>query len=49
MKRLILVLLTGTALAASPLAYAAVKTIVLVHAAFVDGSGWKPVADIHRY
>jgi pimeloyl-ACP methyl ester carboxylesterase len=26
--------------------YAAVKTIVLVHGAFADGSGWKPVADI---
>jgi len=25
---------------------AAVKTIVLVHGAFADGSGWKPVADI---
>jgi len=24
----------------------AVKTIVLVHGAFADGSGWKPVADI---
>src|SRR5262249_9783168 len=46
MKRLILVLLTGTALAASSPAYAAVKTIVLVHGAFADGSGWKPVADI---
>src|SRR5262249_58129354 len=31
--------------ASSP-AYAAVKTIVLVHGAFADGSGWKPVADI---
>ena len=46
MKRLILVLLTGAALAASSPAYAAVKTIVLVHGAFADGSGWKPVADI---
>src|SRR5262249_60273359 len=34
------------ALAASFPAYAAVKTIVLVHGAFADGSGWKPVADI---
>src|SRR5215469_9062156 len=46
MKRLILVLLTGVALAASFPAYAAVNTIVLVHGAFADGSGWKPVADI---
>jgi len=48
MKRLILALLTGAALAASFPAYAAVKTIVLVHGAFADGSGWKPVADILR-
>jgi len=27
-------------------AFAAVKSVVLVHGAFVDGSGWKPVADI---
>src|SRR5262249_1213823 len=46
MKRLILALLTGAAFAVSSPAYAAVKTIVLVHGAFADGSGWKPVADI---
>ena len=46
MKRLIPALLTGAALAASLPAHAAVKTIVLVHGAFADGSGWKPVADI---
>jgi len=46
MKRLILALLTGAAFATSSPAYAAVKTIVLVHGAFADGSGWKPVADI---
>jgi pimeloyl-ACP methyl ester carboxylesterase len=46
MKRLILALVTGAAFAASSPAYAAVKTIVLVHGAFADGSGWKPVADI---
>src|SRR5262252_3499587 len=46
MKRLILALLTGAAFAASSPADAAVKTIVLVHGAFADGSGWKPVADI---
>jgi pimeloyl-ACP methyl ester carboxylesterase len=46
MKFLILAVLTGVALAASLPAHAAVKTIVLVHGAFADGSGWKPVADI---
>lgn len=46
MKRLILALLTGAALAASSPVYAAVKTVVLVHGAFADGSGWKSVADI---
>ena len=46
MKRLILALLTGAAFAASSPASAAVKTIVLVHGAFADGSGRKPVADI---
>src|SRR5262250_3087642 len=45
-KRLILALIAGAALAASAPAHAAVKTIVLVHGAFADGSGWKPVADI---
>src|SRR5262252_9672168 len=46
MKRLILTFLAGAAFMASFPAYAAVKTIVLVHGAFADGSGWKPVADI---
>src|SRR5215468_2984417 len=46
LKRLSLALLTGAAFAASCPAYAAVKTIVLVHGAFADGSGWMPVADI---
>jgi pimeloyl-ACP methyl ester carboxylesterase len=46
MKRLILALLTGAAFAASSPAHAAVKSIVLVHGAFADGSGWKPIADI---
>lgn len=36
--------LSGTAIAAP--AGPAVKNIVLVHGAFADGSGWKPVADI---
>ena len=34
------------ALALVSLAHAAVKNVVLVHGAFADGSGWKPVADI---
>src|SRR6201982_285750 len=46
MKLLILALLTSAAFAASSPAYAAVKTVVLVHGAFADGSAWKPVADI---
>jgi pimeloyl-ACP methyl ester carboxylesterase len=46
LRGLIFVLATGGALAASLPAHAAVKTIVLVHGAFADGSGWKPVADI---
>jgi len=32
--------------ALASLAQAAVKNVVLVHGAFADGSGWKPVADI---
>jgi pimeloyl-ACP methyl ester carboxylesterase len=43
---MILALLTVAALAAPSPVYAEVKTIVLVHGAFADGSGWKPVADI---
>ena len=46
MRHLIVTLLTLAALVGSSQAYAAVKTIVLVHGAFADGSGWKPVADI---
>lgn len=48
MKIRILSLLTVATLAlAIPLpAHAEVKIIVLVHGAFADGSGWKPVADI---
>jgi len=34
------------ALAFTPLAHGAVKSVVLVHGAFADGSGWKPVAEI---
>ena len=46
MKIPVLALIMGAALAASLPAHAAVKTIVLVHGAFADGSGWKPIADI---
>src|SRR5260370_3021723 len=37
------VVLAGTAI---PVLATPVKNIVLVHGAFVDGSGWKPVYDI---
>jgi pimeloyl-ACP methyl ester carboxylesterase len=46
MKVPVLALALGAALAAPLPAHAAVKTIVLVHGAFADGSGWKPIADI---
>src|SRR5436190_15867806 len=36
----------GAAIAAPLPAHAEVKTVVLVHGAFADGSGWKPIADI---
>lgn len=45
MKKVILSLATVGMLLTAP-AFAAVKSVVLVHGAFVDGSGWKPVADI---
>ena len=44
-------LLTATTLFALPIAApasGAVHNVVLVHGAFADGSGWKPVADILR-
>jgi pimeloyl-ACP methyl ester carboxylesterase len=45
MKKLLLAFIVlGTAL--TPLAHAAVKSVVLVHGAFSDGSGWKPVAGL---
>jgi pimeloyl-ACP methyl ester carboxylesterase len=40
-----LVALSAPAAAATP---APVRNVVLVHGAFADGSGWKPVADILR-
>lgn len=45
MKKAIILLVLLGVLLASP-AFAAVKSVVLVHGAFADGSGWKPVADI---
>jgi pimeloyl-ACP methyl ester carboxylesterase len=45
MKKLILALAASSILLTS-FAHAAVKSVVLVHGAFVDGSGWKPVAEI---
>src|SRR3974390_1712024 len=41
-----LLLVAGIALMASWPACADVKSVILVHGAFADGSGWKPVADI---
>jgi pimeloyl-ACP methyl ester carboxylesterase len=46
MKSLVLAIVAGIALAVTCPAGAAVKTIVIVHGAFSDASGWKPVADI---
>ncbi|WP_457096069.1 alpha/beta fold hydrolase [Lysobacter sp. P5_B9] len=45
MKKILLVLAAAGMLTTTS-AFAAVKSVVLVHGAFVDGSGWKPVADI---
>jgi hypothetical protein len=45
MKKLLLAV-TVLVMALAPLAHAAVKSIVLVHGAFADGSGWKPVAGL---
>ena len=46
MKVSVLGLMTGVVLAMSLPAQAEVKSVVLVHGAFADGSGRKPVADI---
>jgi pimeloyl-ACP methyl ester carboxylesterase len=45
-RTLLTVAASLTALSASSAMAAPVKNIVLVHGAFADGSGWKPVADI---
>jgi pimeloyl-ACP methyl ester carboxylesterase len=46
MRSLALAVALSLSLAGTGVANAAVKTIVLVHGAFADGSGWQPVADI---
>src|ERR1700729_3947847 len=40
------VMLATFGLLLTSLANAAVKSVVIVHGAFADGSGWKPVVDI---
>ena len=45
MKTLSIVLGVLT-MALAPLAEAGVKNIVIVHGAFADGSGWRPIATI---
>ena len=45
MKRLSIVLAV-LSMALTPLAEAGVKNVVLVHGAFADGSGWRPIATI---
>jgi pimeloyl-ACP methyl ester carboxylesterase len=45
-KYLFFALVIGAAIATPLPAHAEVKTVVLVHGAFADGSGWKPIADI---
>jgi pimeloyl-ACP methyl ester carboxylesterase len=44
---LVLLALLGVGLASS--GHAGVRSVVLVHGAFADGSGWKPVADVLRH
>ena len=46
MKTLAFALTAVLAVAIASVSNAAVKSVVLVHGAFADGSGWKPVADI---
>lgn len=43
---LVLALFAAFGTATASMSDAAVKSVVLVHGAFADGSGWKPVADI---
>jgi pimeloyl-ACP methyl ester carboxylesterase len=42
----VLLALTILGISVTSLGHAAVKNVVLVHGAFADGSGWKPVATI---
>ena len=46
MKSLAIALTISASLAATAPAFAAVKTVVLVHGAFADGSGWQAVMGI---
>jgi pimeloyl-ACP methyl ester carboxylesterase len=46
MKTVVVVLFTLLGTVVTSMAESAVTSIVLVHGAFADGSGWKPVADI---
>jgi pimeloyl-ACP methyl ester carboxylesterase len=40
------IVLAGISMIMAPFAHSAVKSVVIVHGAFADGSGWKPVSDI---
>jgi pimeloyl-ACP methyl ester carboxylesterase len=46
MSKLILALTVVLCIALTSVSYAAVPSVVLVHGAFADGSGWRPVAEI---
>ncbi len=46
MKTLSIMMIALLGAALTPLAVAGVKNVVLVHGAFADGSGWRPVATI---
>ena len=48
MKTLALALITSLGVLLASVGHAAVRSVVLVHGAFADGSGWKPVADVLR-
>jgi pimeloyl-ACP methyl ester carboxylesterase len=49
MKPLALAPITLLAVLLTSVGHGAVKNVVLVHGAFADGSGWKPVADVLRH
>ncbi len=46
MKSLLLTVVASLGIVLAPVGQAAVKSVVLVHGAFADGSGWKPVVEI---